>query len=263
MNSLGLKAAWREGKVTVGTWVFEFNTPGIARLVASTGVDFVIFDQEHSGFGIDTIRGLLAETHPLDLAALVRPPANEYHLIAPVLDAGASGVIVPMVQTASEAKKITDACRYSPRGQRGAAFSVAHDDFLPGDVPSKMQAANDAMICGVLIETAQGVENVEAIAALEGVDLVWLGFLDLSISMGIPGQYRHPEFEKAVSRIVEVCKACKKPAGILSNDPEQAKNYIRQGFQCISYGGDIWLLQRALAEGIRSIHCGYSTIPRK
>jgi len=253
MNSLELKTAWREGTVTIGTWVFEFNTPGIARLVASAGVDFVVFDQEHSGFGIDTIRGLLAQTHPLSLAALVRPPANEYHLIAPVLDSGASGVIIPMVQTASEAKRITDACRYSPRGQRGAAFSIAHDDFLSGDVPGKMQAANDAMICGVLIETAQGVENVDEIVALEGVDLVWLGFLDLSISMGIPGQYYHPEFERAVSRIVEVCKARKKPAGVLSNDPEQAKKYIRQGFQCICYGGDIWLLQRALAEGIQSI----------
>jgi 2-dehydro-3-deoxyglucarate aldolase/4-hydroxy-2-oxoheptanedioate aldolase len=253
MNSLELKTAWREGTVTIGTWVFEFNTPGIARLVASTGVDFVVFDQEHSGFGIDTIRGLLAQTHPLNLAALVRPPANEYHLIAPVLDAGASGVIIPMVQTASEAKRITDACRYSPRGRRGAAFSIAHDDFLPGDVPGKMRAANDAMICGVLIETAQGVENVEEIVALEGVDLVWLGFLDLSISMGIPEEYRHPDFEKAISRIVEVCKARKKPAGILSNDPAEAKKYIRQGFQCICYGGDIWLLQRALAEGIESI----------
>jgi len=88
MNSLTLKAAWQEGKVTVGTWIFEFNTPGIARLLASTGVDFVVFDQEHSGFGIDTIRGLLAQTRPLNLAALVRPPANEYFLVAPLLDAG-------------------------------------------------------------------------------------------------------------------------------------------------------------------------------
>jgi 2-keto-3-deoxy-L-rhamnonate aldolase RhmA len=118
MNSLGLKAAWQEGKITVGTWVFELNTPGIARLLASAGVDFIVFDQEHSGFGIETIRGLLAQTRPMNLAALVRPPANEYHLIATVLDAGASGVIVPNVKTAAEAKNIADACRYVPRGDR-------------------------------------------------------------------------------------------------------------------------------------------------
>jgi 2-dehydro-3-deoxyglucarate aldolase/4-hydroxy-2-oxoheptanedioate aldolase len=253
MNSSGLKSAWREGKLTVGTWVLGFATPGIARLLASTGVDFVVYDQEHSAFGIDTIRGLLAETRPLNLVALVRPPANEYHLIAPVLDAGASGVIIPNVQTASEAKRVTDACRYFPRGQRGGAFSLAHDDFLPGDVMGKIQAANDAMICGVLIESRQGVENVEDIVAVEGVDLVWVGFIDLSLSMGIPGQYHHPEFERALSRIVKVCNAHKKPAGILSNDPEQAKNYVQQGFHCICYGGEVWLLQRALSEGIQSI----------
>jgi 2-dehydro-3-deoxyglucarate aldolase/4-hydroxy-2-oxoheptanedioate aldolase len=256
MNSLELKAAWQEGKVTVGTWVFELNTPGIARLLASTGVDFIIYDQEHSGFGIDTIRGLLAQTRPLNLAALVRPPAIEYHLIATVLDAGASGVIPPNVQTAAEAKKIADACRYYPRGNRGASFSIAHDDFLSGNVAAKMQAANDGMICGVLIESGQGVENLEDILAVEGVDLVWVGFLDLSLSMGIPGQYREPQFENAISRIVEVCKAKNKPAGILSNDPEQCKKYIQQGFQCICYGGELWILQRALTEGIQAIRRG-------
>jgi len=256
MNSLELKAAWREGKLTVGTWVFEFNSPGIARLVASTGVDFVVYDQEHSAFGIDTIRGLLAQTRPLNLTALVRPPANEYHLIATVLDAGANGVIIPNIQTAGEAARVTDACRYTPRGQRGAAFAVAHDDFRSGEVAIKMQAANDAIICGVLIESAKGVEKLEEIVSLEGVDLIWVGFLDLSLSMGIPGQYRHPEFEKSVARIVEVCKDLRKPAGILSNDPEQAKKYVQQGFQCICYGGDIWLLQRALTEGIQSIRKG-------
>ncbi|MGC2331078.1 MAG: aldolase/citrate lyase family protein, partial [Candidatus Acidiferrales bacterium] len=116
MNSLALKSAWHEGKTTVGTWVFEFNTPGMPRLLVSSGVDFVIYDLEHSGFGIDTARALLALTRPLSLAALVRPPANEYHLIAPLLDAGAAGVIIPNVQTASEAQKVVDACRYSPEG---------------------------------------------------------------------------------------------------------------------------------------------------
>lgn len=258
INSLELKAAWREGKVTVGTWVFEFNTPGMPRLLASAGADFVIYDLEHSGFGIDVVRALMAQTRPLDLAALVRPPANEYHVIAPLLDTGATGVIIPNVQTASEARKVTDACRYYPQGRRGAAFSIAHDDFLPGEIPAKMKAANESMVCGVLIESLQGVENVDEIVAVEGIDLVWVGFLDLSVSMGMPGQFQHPEFEKAVSRIVEVCKSQGKVAGILSNDPEQAKKYVRQGFRCISYGGDIWLLQRTLSQGIQSIRRGLS-----
>lgn len=253
MNSHAMKQALEKGEVVVGTWVFEFATPGIARLLASTGVEFVVYDMEHSGFGLDTIRALIAQTRPLHLAALVRPPANEYHLIAPLLDAGASGVIVPKMETASEAARLVDACRYFPDGHRGAAFSIAHDDFLPGDVAAKMKSANEGMICGILIETAKGVENLEEILAVKGVDLVWVGFLDLSLSLGIPGQFTHPQFKSAVERILEVSKARKKAVGILSANANQAREHLHQGFQCIGYGGDIWLLQRALTEGVQAV----------
>jgi 2-keto-3-deoxy-L-rhamnonate aldolase RhmA len=233
--------------------VFEFNTPGIARLLASTGIDFVVYDMEHSGFGIDSVRQLIAQTRPLDLAALVRPAANEYELIAPLLDAGASGVIVPKVETASEVSKLVAACKYYPEGNRGAAFSIAHDDFLPGDVPAKMKAANESMLCGILIETMEGVQNLQEILAVKGVDLVWVGFLDLSVSMGIPGLFTHPRFREAADRILQVSKACGIPVGILSNGCEQAGEHLRQGYRCISYGGDLWLLQRALSEGVQAV----------
>lgn len=253
MNSRAMKEALRRGEAVIGTWVFEFNTPGIARLLASTGVDFVVYDMEHSGFGLDSIRPLIAQTRPLQLAALVRPPANEYHLIAPLLDAGASGIIVPKMESASEALKFVDACRYFPEGHRGAAFSVAHDDFLPGDVADKMRAANEAVICGILVETEQGVENLDAILAVKGIDLVWVGFLDLSLSLGIPGQFAHPRFQEAVGRILQVSKAHNKPAGILSASLEQAQEHLKEGFRCISYSGDIWLLQRALSEAVQAL----------
>lgn len=253
MNSHAMKQAFGKGDILVGTWIFEFATPGIARLLASTGIDFVVYDMEHSGFGLDSLRPLIAQTRPLRLAALVRPPANEYHLIAPLLDAGASGIIVPKVETAAEAARLVDACRYFPDGHRGAAFSIAHDDFLPGDVAAKMKAANEAMICGVLIETAPGVENLEEILRVKGIDLVWIGFLDLSLSMGIPGQFSHPQFEEAVRHILQVSKIHKKAVGILSANPKQARAHLQQGFQCISYSGDIWLLQQALSEGVQAI----------
>jgi len=253
LNSITIKESFRKGKVVIGTWVFEFNTPGIARLLASTGIDFVVYDMEHSGFGIESIRQLMAQTRPLNLAAFVRPPSNEYHLIAPLLDAGASGVIIPKVETVSEATRLVDTCKYYPEGQRGAAFSIAHDDFLPGDVPTKMRAANDAMVCGILIETAEGVENLEGILGVNGIDLVWVGFLDLSLSMGIPGQFSHPQFKEAVNRILQVSEAHRVPVGILSGNPEQAREHIHRGYKCICYGGDVWLLQRALSEGVQSI----------
>jgi 2-keto-3-deoxy-L-rhamnonate aldolase RhmA len=256
LNTKELKRVLREGRVALGTWVFEFNTPGIARLLASAGAEFVVYDMEHSGFGIDTIRSLVSQSRAASLAVLVRPVAGEYHLIAPLLDLGAGGVIVPRVETASEAAQIVDACRYWPAGHRGAAFSIAHDDFQPGDVAAKIQAANDSVICGLLIETKSGVDNIDSILSVPGVDLIWVGFLDLSLSLGIPGQFTHPAFEGAVSRILEACKSHRTPVGILAGCPESALERIQQGFRCISYSGDLWLLQRALAEGIRAIRQG-------
>ena len=256
LNTKQLKKVLREGRVALGTWVFEFNTSGIARLLASAGAEFVVYDMEHSGFGIDTIRSLVSQSRAVDIAVLIRPVAGEYHLIAPLLDVGAGGVIVPRVESASETARIVDACRYWPSGHRGAAFSIAHDDFQAGDVAAKIQAANDAVICGLLIETESGVDNIDAILSVSGIDLIWVGFLDLSLSLGIPGQFAHPALEGAVSRVLEACKSHKTPVGILADRPESALERIRQGFRCISYSGDLWLLQRALAEGIRTIRRG-------
>ena len=256
MDTRALKQTLREGRVALGTWVFEFNTSGIARLLASAGADFVVYDMEHSGFGIDTIRTLVSQSRATDLAVLVRPPAGEHHLIAPLLDAGAGGVIVPKIETSSDASRVVNACRYWPSGQRGAAFSIAHDDFEPGDVAAKIKTANEAMVCGLLIETRAGVENISSILGVPGIDLIWVGFLDLSLSLGIPGQFTHPEFEAAISRILAVCRSHGTPVGILADRPESALQRISQGFHCISYSGDLWLLQRALREGIEAIRQG-------
>src|SRR5579884_3041216 len=108
MNSRAMKQVLEKGDVVVGTWVFEFGTPGIARLLASTGIDFVVYDMEHSGFGMDTLRGLIAQTRPLHLAALVRPPANEYHLIAPLLPAATSGTNGRKGEPPSETEKVVN-----------------------------------------------------------------------------------------------------------------------------------------------------------
>ena len=258
MTSAALKESLKRGQVVIGTWVFEFNTPGIARLLATTGVDFVVYDMEHSGFGVESIRALMAQSRSLDIAALVRPPAAQYHLIAPVLDIGAAGIIAPMVETESEAVGVVTACKYYPQGHRGTAFSIAHDDFLPGNIANKMKAANDAVLCGVLIETERGVENIEDILSVPGIDLVWVGHLDLSQSMGIPGQFKHHQFLKAVNRILTACESHRIPAGIMVSDPKQGVECVQQGFRCLSYWGDLWLLQRALTEGVRAIRIGIS-----
>lgn len=128
-----VKQVLEEGGVALGTMVFEFATPGLARIAASAGADFVVFDQEHSGWGIDTIRMLMATARTAEIVPLVRVPATQYHFIARPLDVGASGVMVPVVETAQQARLVVDAAKYTPRGKRGAAFGIAHDDYAAAE----------------------------------------------------------------------------------------------------------------------------------
>ena len=176
MKALALKEAFRQNQAVIGTWVFEFNSSGIARLLASTGVDFVVYDMEHSGFGMDSIKALLSQSRPLDLAVLVRPPAGEYHLIGPLLDAGANGIIVPKVESAREAERIADACRYFPLGHRGAAFSISHDDYLSGNIPQKMKARRlPATTSPVVIISRQDIERSGATTVAQALRMQGLG----------------------------------------------------------------------------------------
>jgi 2-dehydro-3-deoxyglucarate aldolase/4-hydroxy-2-oxoheptanedioate aldolase len=140
--------------------------------------------------------------------------------------------------------------RYPPQGRRGAAFGFAHDDYEGGDVVAKIAALHARTMVIPQIETVDGLANVEAIAAVPGVDALWLGHFDLSNFMGIPGQFGHPDFLAAVDRIVAACEARGKAAAFLATDDEWARGYAARGFRLMAYGVDQMLLQRALGDGL-------------
>lgn len=248
-----VKAVLRDGGVSLGTMVFEFSSTGIGRLAAEAGAEFVIYDMEHTGWSVETVRTLLAASPRGALAPLVRVPATEYHFIARVLDMGAMGVMVPMVETVEQARRVADSAKYPPVGRRGAAFTIAHDDYTGGDILDKMRLANDEVLTIAQIETARGLENVEAIAAVAGIDIVWIGHFDLSNSLGIPGQFTHPKFEQAVERVIAAANANHKSAGFLVTTPDEARLRLSQGFRCLAYGGDLWLYQQELSRGLSTV----------
>ncbi|MCI0359474.1 MAG: aldolase/citrate lyase family protein [Planctomycetaceae bacterium] len=266
-----IKSLLAAGKTPVGTFVFEFNTPGIARIIAEAGADFVVFDMEHTGWSVETIRTLLASvprgplapradsvsrsetttdsvsrSETTTMVPLVRVPATEYDFIARVLDMGAMGIMVPMVESAEQARKLVASAKYPPVGRRGAAFGIAHDDYTGGDIVEKIASANREGLLLAQIETVAGLTNVEAIAATPGIDVLWIGQFDLSISMGIPGQFANPELIAAMDRVVAACKKHGKVAGIMAPDLASGRDLIKQGFRMISYSGDLWVLQAAL-----------------
>lgn len=233
--------------------IFEFSTTGIGRIAAEAGAEFLIFDMEHTAWSIETIRGLIATTRAAGTIPMVRVPATEYHLIARPLDAGAMGLMVPMVETADQARLIVKFSKYPPSGARGCAFGVSHDDFTGGDVLAKMTSANEQIFLMPQIETALGVDNCEEIAAVDGVDCLWVGHFDLTASMGIPAQFEHPDFLAAIDRVVAACDTNGKVAGIMAGSVEVGKQWSAKGFRIIAYSGDLWIYQQALAAGIAAL----------
>ncbi len=241
------------GGVSIGTFIFEFNTNGIGRLAAQAGAEFAIFDMEHTGWTMETIKMLIATSRSADLVPLVRIPATEYHFAARALDMGAMGIMIPMCESADQAKKFVASCKYPPLGKRGTAFTVAHDDYKDGNIVEKINSANSQTLLVAQIETVTGLQNLDAIAAVSGIDVLWIGQTDLSTSLGIPGQFDHPLFQDAVTKVVQACNHHKKVAGFMPLNIQEGMKFLDQGFRMLAYGGDLWLYLSALKEGIHSL----------
>ena len=245
-----LKQRLSRNELIAGSMIFEFFTPGIAQLAKVAGADFILYDMEHGGVGIESIKAQCGHCRGLDITPLVRVPVGEYHFIARVLDAGAHGVMVPMVESVEQARHIVACSQYPPVGRRGAAFGTAHDDYLPGAPTDKIAAARARTIMIALIETPAGVAAAEGIAELPGVDMLWVGHFDLTNFMGIPGQFGHPAYLAAIERVVSAAHKCGKPAGFMALDNAWASRYHALGFRVFAYGLDMQIFQNALAKGL-------------
>lgn len=256
MRENPVRAKVAKGGTALGQMAFEFFTPGLCQIMANAGAEFVILDTEHSGVGIDTIKSQVAYARGTGVAPMVRVTGTHYHLIAPMLDAGVMGIMVPMVETADQAAKIASWCRYRPHGVRGLAFGVAHDDYADGDHVAKMKAANERVLVIALIETAVGIENVNAIMATPGIDVGWMGHFDLTNSLGIDGQFEHPQYKAAVKKLANACKRNGKAAGILCGDVKTGRRYLDWGFRMLCYGTDSGVFQQALKAGIDGLRAG-------
>lgn len=245
-----VKEKLRAGQPAIGTMMFEFSSVGVARAAAAAGAEYAIFDMEHTGWSVETIRNLCVASRDTSMVPMVRVPATEYHFIARVLDMGAVGVMVPMVESASQARKIVESAKYPPAGRRGSAFGISHDDFSGGDCVAKMQHSNSQQILIAQIETAAGLDNVEEIAAVDGIDVLWIGQSDLSASLGVAGQFDHPDFVAAVDRVIAACRSRGKTGGFMTTTLEFGEWVANRGFRMLAWSGDVWIYQAALASGV-------------
>ena len=240
-------------RLKVGTYLGEFASPGIGRILRNAGTEFAFVDMEHSGFGFETAAALLRHLHDAGIATVLRPPSQETHHLSRACDIGAQGVVPAMMSTAEQARACLDAIKYPPAGQRGCALGIAHDDYRAKPVAEAMEAANRKVGLVALIETAQGVQNSDAIAAIDGVECLWIGHLDLSASLGIPGQFDNPLFTEAVATVMAAARRHGKSVGRLVGSAEEGEKLFAEGCDFICYLGDIWLLGKALGDGLTAI----------
>lgn len=209
------KQAIAAGRQQIGLWV-TLPSGFTAELLATCGYDWLLFDTEHSVGDPMTVFEQLQAAAPYPASMVVRPASNDVVLIKRLLDAGAQTLLIPYVQNADEAKAAVDAMRYAPRGIRGVAGLTRATRY--GAVDDYATRAEEELCLLVQVETRSALGEIEAIAAVDGVDGIFIGPADLAASMGHPGNTGHPEVERAIEEAIERIRKAGKPAGILSLD---------------------------------------------
>jgi 2-keto-3-deoxy-L-rhamnonate aldolase RhmA len=242
------------GKPVFGTFGWEFLVPGLPQIVKAAGAEFLLLDMEHAGTHYEQIKTQAALCRGIGLVPMARVPTNQYQYISRALDVGCMGIMAPMVGTAEEAEFIVSCTRYPPHGRRGAAFGFAHDDYEGGDIAEKIRIANDRTLVMCLIETAVGIENIDKIAAVPGVDVLWLGHFDLTNFLGIPAQFDHPKYVKAIEKLVAAARKHNKILACMTANDAWSREYWAKGFRLFAMGVDAHLLQGALRQGFQVLN---------
>ena len=242
--------ALRAGRPQLGLWV-GLADANAAEALATTGYDWLLLDGEHAPNDPRSVLAQLRALAPYPVHPVVRPVQGDVALIKQYLDIGAQTVLVPMVDSAEQAEQMVRAMRYPPDGVRGMGAALARASRW-NQIADYVHLANDQMCLLVQAETTLAMDNLAAIAAVEGVDGVFFGPADLSASMGLRGQPGHPDVQRALLDGIATVRAAGKAAGILMSDPKVARQYLDAGALFVAIGVDTTLLVRAAGELIRT-----------
>lgn len=258
MKNLAL-AQWKNGTPSRGAWI---NLPELhtAELIARMGFDWLCFDLQHGLLSYSHLLALIPAISATQATPLVRVAGNDAAAIGRVLDAGAHGVIVPMVNTADEAARAVAACRYPPLGTRSCG--PMRGTMLEGF--EYLASANAEIACIAMIETRQGLDNVEAIAATPGIDALFVGPVDLCYGLGIaPGNFGDPAFVAAIDRIKAATSMAGIALGMFGYTPPLAAKYLAEGFQFASIGTDAGFLREGAKAALEAVSGSAAPAPTK
>lgn len=234
----------------IGTWIMSAS-PIVAEAVGHAGFDWGVIDMEHSPLDVMQVAQMLQALSATKLVPVVRVPWNDPVMVKRVLDAGATTVLFPFVQTPEEARRAVASTRYPPEGNRGLAGMSRATKF--GTTANYARTANDAMSVIVQLETPEAVRSLESIAAVPGVDAIFLGPGDLSAAMGHVGQSTHPDVMELMGRAAQRGRAIGKPVGTVGGTPEVVAQYRAAGFDYVAIASDLGLLMRSAQAAIGAL----------
>jgi 2-dehydro-3-deoxyglucarate aldolase len=240
--------------IIIGSWI-NAASPIVAEIMSAAGFDFLVVDAEHSAVDVPQALNIfqaIKAGNP-DCKPFVRLAGNHYSETKRYLDAGAMGVIAPLINTAEEARELVRSVKYPPFGERGVGFGRSHGYGF--DFDNYMQSADKETFVCVQIEHYKAVQNIDSIFDVKGINAAFIGPYDLSASMGITAQFKHPEYLKALNIILKKCNEYDIIPGIhvVQPDPEEVKKRIEQGFKMIAYSLDITMIGHACRTGLAEL----------
>lgn len=244
-----LKENLRDGKVQIGAFVTA-PCPEVVEVLGVAGFDFVILDTEHTASGIETVVHMMRSAEIYGMSPVVRVYDDNPKLISRYEDIGAYGIQVPMVHTAEQAERIVRAARFTPSGVRGMSGGRGP---RWGGIAEYRQVSNDETLIAVMCESAQGLENIEEIAQVHGVDAIFIGAFDLSQALGVAGDTTNPKVETAIERILDVCGRYEVIPGIVAPTIEVARKRIEQGFLYVTILDDMAFLAEAAQKRLSDV----------
>ena len=245
------KQKMKKGKPLIGT-LLTMGVPVVAEMISRCGFDWLWIDLEHSPLSLEQAQHLI-QAKSSNCAAFVRIPANDDIWIKRILDLGADGIIVPQVKTAKEAEQAVAASKYPPLGIRSVGIARANSFGI--DFAKHVQQANEQTLVLLQVEHAEGVQNIDAILGVPGVDAIVIGPYDLSGSFGKLGQIQNAEVQEAMLTVHKACKRHGMPIGIFALQPEQGQAYLKQGYQLLALGIDthyLWNSAKASLDSVSS-----------
>jgi 2-keto-3-deoxy-L-rhamnonate aldolase RhmA len=239
----------RGGQLALGVVLRQARTVDIARAMKACDVDWLFIDLEHNSMTLDIAAQISMTSLDAGIAPIVRVPMMELTMATRALDNGALGIIMPHVETEDETKKIVSALRYPPIGHRSVTSALPHYSFRLPPLQQALATINNATMIVLNIETPLGVDNIEDIAAVEGVDVLLIGAVDLAAEMGLHGQYKHPDVVAAFEKVLDAGRRNNKHVGIggITDDADWSK-WIKAGMRFMVSGSDIFLLMSAASE---------------